>query len=70
LTQSHLAKLWAISPDQVTCQAIQERLGSKGEPLAELLLADETLRFARGDLESGNLKHLCSDVEHSLRAAS
>jgi hypothetical protein len=70
LTQAHLAKVWAMSPDQVTCQAIHERLGSKGEPLAELLLADETLRFARGDLESGNLKHLCLDVEHSLRAAS
>jgi hypothetical protein len=70
LIQAHLGKVWAMSPDQVTSRVIQERLGRRGEPLAELLLADETLRFARGGLESGNLKHLCSDVEHSLRAAS
>ncbi len=70
LTQVHLAHVWVTSPDQVTPQSIHERLGPKGEPLAELLLADETLRFARGNLESGNLKHLCSDVERSLRAAS
>lgn len=70
LTQTHLAHVWVTSPDQVTPQAIQERLGPRGEPLAELLLADETLRFARGNLESSNLKHLCSDVERTLRAAS
>jgi len=70
LVQTHLAQTWAMDPDQVTSKAIRERLGPKGEPLVELIAADETLRFARGGLESSNLKHLCLDVERSLRAAS
>ena len=70
LVQTHLAQTWAMAPDQVTSKAIRERLGPKGEPLVELIAADETLRFARGGLESSNLKHLCSDVERSLRAVS
>ena len=70
LIQANLAQAWSMDPDQVTSKVIRDRLGPKGEPLVELIAADETLRFARGGLASSNLRHLCSEVEHSLRAAS
>jgi len=70
LIEMRLAERWALSPEEITANSIRERLGSKGDPLVEVIAADEALRFARGGMEGADLQSLCSSVQQSLRGAS
>jgi len=70
LINMHLAKRWGVSPEDVNAAIIRERLGEKADPLAEVVLGDEALRFGKGRFEDADLARLCSSVERSLGGAS
>jgi hypothetical protein len=70
LIETRLSERWGVRPEDVSAHFIRERLGSVGEPLAEVLAADEALRFGRGRLENPDLVPLCSSIERSLGGAS
>ncbi len=70
LIEIRLARVWEVPPEAVTALAIRERLGARGDPLADVLAADQSLRFGRAAFERAELVTLCSSVEHSLRGAS
>jgi hypothetical protein len=70
LIETRLSERWGVRPEDVSAHFIRERLGTVGEPLAEVLATDETLRFGRGRLENPDLVPLCSSIERSLGGAS
>jgi len=70
LIETRLSERWGVRPEDVSAHFIRERLGTVGEPLAEVLAADEALRFGRGRLENPDLVPLCSSIERSLGGAS
>ncbi len=70
LIETRLASRWGVPLEEVTAQKIRDRLGPKGDPLAEVLATDEALRFARAGMDGADLKTLCRSVEQSLRGAS
>ncbi len=70
LIEIRLARLWDVPPEAVTAPAIRERLGVLGDTLADVIGADQSLRFGRAAFERAELVALCSSVEHSLRGAS
>jgi hypothetical protein len=49
---------------------IRERIGEDGDPLAEVLAADEALRFGRAQVATTDLLRLCSSIERSLGGVS
>jgi hypothetical protein len=77
LVTRRLAAAWGVPPEEVTSRSVRDRLGERGRPLAEVLHARETLRFARGgvgerepDALRDDLGALCTSVERSLRGAA
>jgi hypothetical protein len=70
LIESRLSERWGVRPEDVSATYIRERLGPIGDPLAEALAADETLRFGRGRLEKPDLVPMCDSIERSLGGAS
>jgi len=70
LIEKRLSDRWGIPPEEVSTHVIRSRLGDYGEPLAEVLSADEALRFGRAQLEAPELMSLCSSIERSLGGVS
>lgn len=70
LIETRLSERWGVRPEDVRADFIRERLGTVGEPLAEVLAAGEALRFGRGRLENPDLIPLCSTIERSLGGVS
>jgi hypothetical protein len=70
LIETSLAKRWSIDPGEVNAHLIRERLGPKGDSLADAVWADDAMRFGRGRVENVNLSALCTSIEQSLGDAS
>lgn len=70
LIETRLASRWGVAPESVSALSIRDRLGAVGDPLVEVLAADEALRFGRGSLDKPDLVPLCSSIERSLGGAS
>jgi hypothetical protein len=70
LIETSLAKRWSIDRDEVSAHLIRDRLGPKGDSLADAVWADDAMRFGRGRVENVNLSELCSSIERSLGDAS
>jgi hypothetical protein len=70
LIEARLARRWGVPPEAVTPLSIRERLGERGETLAEVMASDQSLRFGRATFDHADLLALCSSVERSLRGAS
>jgi hypothetical protein len=70
LIETSLAKRWSIDPDEVNAFLIRDRLGPKGDSLADAIWADDAMRFGRGRVENVNLSALCASIERSLGDAS
>jgi hypothetical protein len=70
LIETRLSERWGVRPEDVSADFIRQRLGTVGESLADVLTADEALRFGRGRLENPDLVPLCSSIERSLGGAS
>jgi hypothetical protein len=77
LIATSLSERWGVPPADVTARTIEERLGTGGRPLADVLAAHDTLRFGRGGLEGADpatrrteLGALCTFIEQTLRRAT
>jgi hypothetical protein len=70
LIETRLSRRWGIRPDDVSVNVIRERIGEDGDPLAEVLAADEALRFGRAQVATTDLLRLCSSIERSLGGVS
>jgi hypothetical protein len=75
LIAQHLSRRWGVPRSEVTARSVRERLGPGGEPLAGVLAARDTVRFARGgpadpSLGRSELGAMCSSIEQSLRGAT
>lgn len=77
LIAKRLSERWAIRPEEVTSHSVQERLGDRGRPLVDVLVAREKLRFARGGIEPAEpallareLRTIGVSVEQALRGAT
>ena len=70
LIQMQLGERWGLAPDAITPETIHERLGPRGDPLADVIASNEALRFARAGMDGAELENLCSSVRQSLRGVS
>ena len=51
LVETRLARLWGVPREAVTPSCIRERLGARGDALAEVIAADQSVRFGRATFE-------------------
>ncbi|MGO8995246.1 MAG: hypothetical protein ACLQVI_18170 [Polyangiaceae bacterium] len=70
LIETRLSSRWNLPSDTVSIDVIRQRLGADGDPLADVLMADEALRFGRARLENPDLVPLCSSIERVLGGVS
>jgi hypothetical protein len=70
LIETRLSSRWNLPSDTLSIDVIRQRLGPDGEPLADVLMADEALRFGRARLENPDLVPLCSSIERVLGGVS
>jgi hypothetical protein len=68
LIEARLAAQWNVSPEEVTVDLIQQRLGPVGDLFADTLTAEEALRFGRAQVDAADLVPLCSSLERCLNA--